>query len=143
MKAFRLVNSVFADLDPIGISGRWNKEKDFVLYASQSISLSCLEILAHIEHFPAGVSYSLIQFEISDRQITKPDLKHGWKENEEYTRMIGAEWYKEKRTLALLVPSIIVNSEYNFVINSRHPDFIKLFEKRIVKPFSFDKRLFR
>jgi RES domain-containing protein len=143
MKVFRLVNSVFANLEPIGISGRWNKDKDYVIYASQSIALSCLEILALMERIPEKVNYSLVQYELADRQVFKPELKASWHEQEEYTRMIGTNWYNQRKTLALKVPSVIVNSEFNFVINARHQDYIKLFDNIIINPFVFDKRLFR
>jgi RES domain-containing protein len=44
--------------------------------------------------------------------------------------------------LALVVPSVILPQEANYVLNVRHPQFAQL---RIAKPepFSFDERLWR
>lgn len=143
MKIFRLVNTAFADMEPIGTSGRWNKEKSYVVYASHAISLCCLEILAHIEVFPEKLNYTLLEYEISEKQVYKPVLKASWDKNDVYTQAIGSSWYNQNLFLVMQVPSVIVPSEFNFVINSRHPDYRKLIEKRTSRLFTFDKRLIK
>lgn len=53
---------------------------------------------------------------------------------------IGDEWLKRARTCVLAVPSVIVPSELNYLINPDHSDFVKI---KISKPqpFAFDPRL--
>jgi RES domain-containing protein len=53
---------------------------------------------------------------------------------------IGDQWLASADSVILAVPSIIIPSEHNFLLNPRHPDFKK------VKPgkasaFTFDFRL--
>jgi RES domain-containing protein len=58
------------------------------------------------------------------------------------TREIGTRWVAESRSAVLRVPSIVVNGEFNYVLNPRHTDFARL---EIGEPveFSFDPRLSR
>lgn len=55
---------------------------------------------------------------------------------------IGRGWIAGGATLALVVPSVIVPQETNYVLNVRHPQFANV---RVAKPepFSFDERLWR
>lgn len=59
-----------------------------------------------------------------------------------HTRPIGAEWAASVRSMALPVPSVVLDGEWNVLLNPLHPDM-----KRIVisepKPFRFDERMFR
>ncbi len=56
------------------------------------------------------------------------------------TREIGTKWATEKRSAVLAVPSVVIPSELNFVLNPEHPDFKRI---RIASPidFDFDPRL--
>jgi RES domain len=56
------------------------------------------------------------------------------------TREFGTRWVMQARSSVLQVPSIVVDGEFNYVLNPRHADFGKL---RIGAPisFSFDRRL--
>jgi RES domain-containing protein len=58
------------------------------------------------------------------------------------TEDAGRAWIEDGAALALVVPSVIVPQEANYVLNVRHPQFAQL---RIAKrePFSFDERLWR
>ena len=53
---------------------------------------------------------------------------------------LGTAWLKSTRTVALSVPSAIIESERNLLLNPRHPDIKRL---KVVEdlPFSFDPRL--
>ncbi len=56
------------------------------------------------------------------------------------TQRFGDQWFKEQRSPVLSVPSSVIISERNFVINPAHPDFRKI---RFSAPqrFVFDPRL--
>jgi RES domain-containing protein len=56
------------------------------------------------------------------------------------TRELGSRWVTDSRSVVLRVPSIVVDGEFNYLLNPRHPDFarLKIGEPR---PFSFDPRL--
>ena len=57
------------------------------------------------------------------------------------TGALGSRWARRAKTLVLEVPSVIVPSEFNYLVNPLHPDFgaIVLGKPR---PFTFDPRLF-
>jgi RES domain-containing protein len=56
------------------------------------------------------------------------------------TRELGSRWAVETRSVVLRVPSAVVEGEFNYLLNPRHPDFARL---EIGEPqrFSFDPRL--
>ena len=56
------------------------------------------------------------------------------------TREAGSLWVKEARSPVLQVPSIVVDGEFNYLLNPQHPDFARL-EIGEALPFSFDPRL--
>ena len=55
--------------------------------------------------------------------------------------MIGTQWLKNKSSLCLKLPSVIVPNDYNFAINPYHDSFknVKIVDK---KDFHFDNRFF-
>ena len=55
-------------------------------------------------------------------------------------QMLGDNWLKSKETLVLKIPSVIIPSEYNFLLNPVHHDINKIKIVRKEK-FEFDKRL--
>jgi RES domain-containing protein len=58
------------------------------------------------------------------------------------SRAFGGAWLDEGATLGLVVPSVIVPRDTNYVLNVLHPQFprLKIAEP---EPFSFDERLWR
>lgn len=127
--------------------GRWNSIGVPVVYTAESLSLATLEIL--VGGFPLTLisGYCRIVVEIDASQIEtfpKKKLPPDWSSFPagEHCRHIGDTWMREKRTVALKVPSAVVAEEYNYLINPLHPDFGKI---AIGKPeiLSVDRRLFR
>ena len=58
------------------------------------------------------------------------------------TREFGETWARDRRSVALSVPSVIARQERNVVLNPLHPEFGTL---EIARPmrFRFDERLLR
>ena len=126
------------------MGGRWNIKGVPVLYTTENISLSVLEILVNTERQHIPLTYQLLKLNIPDSvsytTIQKGKLKEQWKDDFEHTQWIGTEFLNQNKMLILKVPSAVVDEEYNFLFNPVHPDFKKL--KIIsVNNFSFDKRL--
>jgi RES domain-containing protein len=46
------------------------------------------------------------------------------------------------RSLALKVPLVVVDGDWNVLLNPKHPEFTKV-AIGSVKPFRFDERMFR
>ena len=123
---------------------RWNGVGTAVVYVSGTLSLALLETLVHVS---SGVlpAYTAVPVEFDASLVTileAKDLPADWKANPvpPITQAIGDRWAAESRTAALRVPSVVVPSEFNFALNPKHPDFVRI---RIGTPipFPFDLRL--
>ncbi len=76
-------------------------------------------------------------------QIKVNELPANWRTMAAFATLqqIGAKWYNEQRSLLLKVPSIIIPYEYNFVINTKHPDFKKDVVLARIEDYYWDNRL--
>lgn len=109
-------------------SGRWHSRGQRVVYCAPNPAAALLEILVHaeidLEDLPA--SYRYLEIEIPEglsRQTVEPAaLAVDWASRMEVTRAVGDEWLASLRSALLLVPSVIVPSTWNILINPRHPE---------------------
>jgi RES domain-containing protein len=70
------------------------------------------------------------------------ELPAGWRATENLAlREIGKAWVESGQSVALLVPSAIIDEEWNLLLNLAHPDFA-LIRTETPKPFHFDARMF-
>ena len=125
--------------------GRWNHVGTPVVYTTENISLSVLEILVRTGKTMVPLNYMLISIEIPDSitptLITKSKLKKDWKEDIDNTQFIGTEFARNNQSVILKVPSAVVDEEHNYILNPAHPDMKKVKIKQLM-PFRFDKRFF-
>ncbi|MEI6073248.1 MAG: RES family NAD+ phosphorylase [Verrucomicrobiae bacterium] len=128
--------------------GRWNPPDFPMVYLSESLAMATLEKLVHLP-MPEGLAARFVRFHVvfSAAMVeTFPvsELPADWDDKPvpASTQRLGATWLQELRSGVIAVPSAIIPSERNFLVNPRHPDFKKL---RIGKPdvFPFDSRLLR
>lgn len=56
------------------------------------------------------------------------------------TREFGTRWIMEARSTVLRVPSVVVDGEFDYILNPRHADFRQL-KIGVAVSFSFDPRL--
>lgn len=133
MIVYRITSEKYAsDLSGEGAmlaGGRWNSRGLRMLYTSQFISLSILEILVKVDKFFIPDALSLLAIQIPDESMVSVSistLKKEWPEHIEYTKWIGDEFLKENQSLVLQVPSAIVSQEHNFLINPLHKQFKKV-----------------
>jgi RES domain-containing protein len=124
---------------------RWNQKGTAVVYCSQSESLAQLEILVRTQRAKDLTLYVLIEVSVPDELIEilpREDLPGDWNALPESntTRELGTKWATEKRSAVLGVPSVVIPSELNFLLNPEHPNFNKI---RIgtPKPVGWDPRL--
>lgn len=125
--------------------GRWNHVGTPVVYTTENISLSVLEILVRTDKTMIPLNYMLIRIEIPDNitptLITTSKLKKDWKEDIDNTQFIGTEFARNNQSVILKVPSAVVDEEHNYILNPAHPDMKKVKIKQLM-PFRFDKRFF-
>jgi RES domain-containing protein len=124
--------------------GRWNSPGTRVVYASATLSLAALELLVHL---PSAVRlrYVAIKIEFPDALVevwkTNP-LPSNWHEEPPppSAQALGDRWVKEARSVVIELPSVIIPTERNYVLNPAHSAFKKVKIGRPM-PFSFDPRL--
>jgi RES domain-containing protein len=124
--------------------GRWNRVGTPVIYASQTASLAALEVLVHYSALPKDFILTEIRVpeNIAVIRWEPKGLPPGWDANVAIpaTQDLGDSWVKSGKSALLSVPSCVIPTERNFVINSAHPAFRRIkFLPPI--PFAFDPRL--
>lgn len=127
--------------------GRWNQPGLRCSYASDTAALAILEVLVHLKTPGLLDHYSICRASFDDslvKRLPVGDLPDDWRSfpAPHSTRALGGQWIAEGHGAVLRVPSTIVPSEFNFVLNPAHPNFSKI---RVLpaEPFSVDRRLGR
>lgn len=127
--------------------GRWNSPGTRVAYASDSIALATLEVLAHLQSTALLQSYSLATIAFPEELVETLEqavLGKSWRRypSPPDNQAIGDQWVAEGRSLVLRVPSAIIPSAGNFLINPLHPNFSRVIIER-PEQFAFDPRLLK
>jgi len=133
MIVYRICREKFSgSLFASGIAARWNLDEQFVLYTSSSRSLAALELLVNSSRVDFLVKYKVMVIEIDVKKsaIQKVDLDklpENWRGQGAYKvlKQIGSDWYRDAKKLVLQVPSAVITKEFNYVVNTRHPDFVE------------------
>ncbi|MDR1282995.1 MAG: RES family NAD+ phosphorylase [Opitutaceae bacterium] len=152
MRAFRIAlekyartaSQAFGGHGGLGGMGRWHNIGRQIVYTSQSLSLSALESLVHIQRSDKIQPYVHWEIEIPDRFVTEAaGLPVNWQADQVATRAWGDRWLAGRSSVAVRVPSAIVPGESNVLINPLHDDFdmVRVVEGPV--PFVFDGRLTR
>lgn len=148
MLVYRITGKTYAgDLTGTGAAiygGRWNKKGSPVLYTGENKEIALLETIVHTPPMLVP-KLEIVTLKIPDNSITEiriSQLPKNWKSYPAPTVLseIGKRWIDECSTIALKVPSCIIHSAYNYILNCRHPEYskVKLIERR---NFEFDSRL--
>ncbi len=151
MIVFRLSKSKFCkDLSGKGAEsagGRWNSKGTPMVYTGMSRALCTTEIAVHTPLGNVPKDYTLLNIELPLRfslfKLEETKLPKDWKSfpHPNSTQLLGDKFISEGKYLVMQVPSVIVQGEFNYLINPNHKDMKKV---KIVKveEFVFDKRLF-
>lgn len=127
--------------------GRWNSPGTAVVYTSQSAALAALEMLVHLGRGASLLTYVLIPCMFDDAFVSRLDrrrLPRNWRSYPAPPdlQLLGDEWVRNDASAVLEVPSAIIETESNYLLNPRHRDFR---EVRVMDPqrFEFDLRLLK
>jgi RES domain-containing protein len=115
-----------------------------MIYASEHFSTALLEKLVHgsgrlppNQHYveitiPPGVTYEMFD------AAAHPgwDMATG-----AVSKALGETWQRSRRTLLLIVPSVVARPERNILINPEHPEFGRT-TTSLHQPAYWDRRLF-
>ena len=148
--AFRLTKTKHASLAFTGhgariAGGRWNPPGAAVVYCSASLALAAFETFVHMGDEGRELEFVSFEVQIPPSLVeTLERLPKGWRAATPHdaSMRIGAKWVKEQRSAVLCVPSVLVPSEKNYLLNPAHPDFRKVAISR-AKKFSFDPRVWK
>lgn len=124
--------------------GRWNNSASPVIYTSEHYSTAMLEKLVHgngrmppRQHWiaitvPPGVSYETFSTAHQSAWDAEDCLA---------SKAYGDAWQRSKRSLLLIVPSLVARMENNVLINDTHPEVRRLTHS-LHQPIWWDQRLF-
>jgi RES domain-containing protein len=115
------------------------------IYTSETKALSILEYAANVplEEMPFSLSITVFTIqEKSWKEFYVDELPKNWSRlpAPQETKEWGSRYLQEAKLLALKLPSVIINSEFNFILNPLHSDFKKVSIKE-VHSFTFDARI--
>ena len=148
MQVYRITKRKYAsDISGTGAAlypGRWNKKGTPVLYAGENKEIALLETLVHIPPM-LSPQLDIVTLEIPEDSmsvLTIKDLPSNWHHFPAPTILseIGQQWIDEGTTVALKVPSSIIHTSHNIILNCKHQVYsmVKILEQH---PFYFDLRL--
>jgi len=148
-KAFRIADYRHPIFDGTGaflVGARWNSAGRRVIYAADSFAAAMLEILVHTVTGKIPSSHKWIEIDIPDTvssETLDPALTTDWRdEDSESARLFGDRWFDSKRSLILVVPSIVTGGlSRNILINQDHPEFSQL-KPSLPRNVIWDARLF-
>ena len=129
-------------------SGRWHQLMVPMVYCSDSEALAALETFIHLQEDAKHIKFISIKIEIPPALILDVEsikvLPKQWRKQPpgEGTKKTGSDWIKSAKSAVLSVPSAIITSSRNYLLNPNHSDFKKI---KVEKPqtFSFDTRLWK
>ena len=151
MEVFRIsIEKYSGKLTSSGRANRWNQDNEFVIYTGSSRSLATLELVVHLSQVKPSLKYKVMVISIADddflyNQFLQNDLPSDWRSMNAYSNLqtLGSSWYNANSSLVLKVPSAIIPKEYNYLINTKHPDYndhnVSLVR---IEDYFWDERLF-
>jgi RES domain-containing protein len=126
--------------------GRWNRPGDAIVYASGSLALAAIETFVHLGDDGLRIRFVYFAAEIPDRlaieRCRKPPPNWRAEPPADASMDYGSRWFRDGRTAVLEVPSAIVPSETNYLLNPLHPGFRRIRIGR-ARPFVFDPRMWK
>lgn len=147
IEIYRLVRAERADDALSGegarrYGGRWNAPGTAVVYASESRALAVLETFVHLTLEARSMRFLLYPIALPRRARLERPPPGQPPRSLAASQQIGRAWLNDGTTLGLVVPSVIVPQEVNYVLDVRHPQFAQM---RVGEPeaFSFDDRLWQ
>src|SRR5882672_3604599 len=126
--------------------GRWNSPGRRIIYAAESYAGALLEVLVHLnfDEIPRGYAWTEVRLPSSAIEELSSNSIPNWNSDDlTATRSFGDAWHEQKRSMALLVPSLVTAGiERNVLINQDHPAFSAI-QTGNVNEVIWDERLFR
>ena len=110
--------------------GRWNRKGVPMVYTAGSLSLAVLEMLVQDE--PLRARYRTIAAtlpaNLKIETVTPAQLPANWRTAaaRKHLQAIGSEWISRASSAVLAVPSAVIPTETNYLLNPLHPAFARI-----------------
>ena len=142
----RFSKTAFTGMGGLYAARRWNHRGTPMVYAATSRALAALEFFVNLDPGEAPDDLLMAGATVPDESIETLEmslLPENWRElNSVACRDLGSDWAASSRSMALMVPSVVVDGDWNLLLNPAHPDFGGVALEEPV-PFRFDPRMFR
>jgi RES domain-containing protein len=139
-------STAFTGVGGLYAASRWNHLGVAMVYTATSRALAALEFFVNLEPNEAPDDLLIAEASVPDKFVTTLDLAllpPNWRGlNNEICRNLGSNWAASRNSLALKVPSAVVEGEWKVLLNPKHPQFAKV-QIADSKPFRYDERMFR
>jgi RES domain-containing protein len=127
--------------------GRWNSPGSPMVYAAGSAALAALEMLVHLGRAATLPAYVLIACSFDPALVSSLDrsrLPARWRSYPAppELQLLGDEWLRSNTSPVLEVPSAVIPTESNYLLNPRHRHFASV-ALSLPEPFEFDLRLLK
>jgi len=126
----RFVQSAFSGEGARLYGGRWNPKGWELVYTAESQSLALLELM--VQDAPLRAHYVLISAQLPadlpETRIDAHELPDDWRTlgARDALQARGLAWREAGLTAVLNVPSAVLPAERNYLLNPRHPDFVRI-----------------
>jgi RES domain-containing protein len=144
MFVYRICRRPHTSLDGEGArlwGGRWNSPGKPAVYTSAHLSLAALEYFVHVD--PSILPVDLVWMKIQIEDDCSTEIFTGKVAPDPSTAAsYGDDWLTAKRSLILMVPSVVLAVELNVIINPAHVE-MSCVKTADVSPFEFDGRIFK
>jgi len=151
-RVYRIVRKPYAKnpLDGEGSfrsGGRWSSPGTRIAYTTEHLSLAMIEYFVHIDASDPPKDLVVVAADVPDsvsRLVLGPhQLPSNWRQVPAPPGLagIGNSFAAERKSAVLVIPSAVVPSESNWLINPLHAEFAKITVHPPEK-FQYDARFF-
>lgn len=151
MRVWRIASAAHAAFDGEGArryGSRWTPKGLHAVFTSATLSLAALERFVNTDPDLEPDELVAIAVDIEPNvavgTIVLADLPPDWRVYPPPPTLteVGERWLRALASVVLSVPSAVIPSEHNFILNPAHTDFDKL-TIHPSEPFSFDPRMWK
>lgn len=116
-----------------------------MVYTASSLPLATLELLVHVSRNDTAFQYSVLNCwfpEAIVEDVDRSRLPDDWRAYPPpaILQQIGNEWLLSRSSAVLCVPSAVLDTEVNYLLNPEHDDFRSV-DVGLPYPFTLDPRL--
>ena len=126
--------------------GRGSSPGRRAVYLSTTLSLAAMETFVHLGEDAARIAYVYFEVDIpaTISITTLARRAKGWRNEPPTVASMGAgdQWLMAGKSALLEVPSALIPSETNLILNPSHPDCAKL-RVGAAQAFYFDPRMWK